>query len=235
MTIWLLVLTHNRLEQVQRCFESLAATLARPDVRCVVLDNASTDGTRDFITSIPLTDQFNLLVSDDNLGVAGGRYWLLRGANAGGLMPDDLVIFLDSDTVIVDDNWLDALAKAIEPENVGLVGPGGSFVLPGFTGFTAGIPGEVDVVAGYCQMFKAELLSMGVHIDTAYEKFWTEDSDFAMQIRDAGYDVLCVPVGVQHFPSHSGYGQDMTLHDKHIAMFRERWQGKSLVKTEGGY
>jgi glycosyltransferase involved in cell wall biosynthesis len=234
--IYILILTHNRLAEVQRCFESLVPTLARPDVRCVVHDNKSTDGTREWVfNELGLKKKVTPILCESNLGVALGRSQLLNDARHFGMKPDDLVVFLDSDTVIVDDNWRDVLAKAIEPENVGLVGPGGSYVLPGFTGFTAGAPGEVDVVAGYCQMFKAELLNMGVHIDTAYEKFWTEDSDFAMQIRDAGYDVLCVPVGVQHFPAHSGYGQDMTLHDKHIAMFRERWQGKGLTKAEGGY
>jgi GT2 family glycosyltransferase len=174
------------------------------------------------------------LLSYENLGVAGGRTKLLDHI-APKLKDDDRIVFLDSDTEITEGNWLDVLAKALEPENVGIVGPGGSMVLRDWSGFTAGVPGEVDCVAGYCQMFKAEVLTAGVRVDTTYKGFWTEDSAFCLAIRGAGYDVLCVPVGVAHMPSHSGFGQDMNLHDKHIAMFREQWKGKKLVKAEGAY
>lgn len=227
----LLILTHNRLDDVRRCFASLASTLRREDVHCAVVDNASTDGTGMFLQDMQSDDnvRFEVWHSNVNQGVAGGRSALLRNACG------DRIVFLDSDTVITDDRWLDVLDAALEPENVGVVGPGGSFVKPDWSGFTAGAPGEVDCVAGYCQMWKAELFEYGVHVPLEYDKFWTEDSDMCFQARELGYDVLCVPAPVQHFPAHSGYGQDMTLHDEHIALFRARWQGKGLAKCEDGY
>ncbi len=234
--IYLLILTHNRLPEVRRCFESLAQTLARSDVRCVVHDNKSEDGTREWVfNELGITSKATVILCESNLGVALGRSELLNDAKHFGLNAEDLVVFLDSDAVIIDDNWLDVLTKAIEPENVGLVGPGGSYVLPDWSGFAAGVPGEVDCVAGYCQMFKGEIIKSGISVDTSYHYFWTEDSQFCMDIRNAGYDILCVPVGIHHAPSHSGYGQHQHLHNAHIAMFRERWQGKGLIKSEGGY
>lgn len=234
MIIWLLILTHNRLEQVQQCFESLLPTLQRDDVRLRVLDNASSDGTAEYVREFVRSIEGLWNMSNENLGVALGRSMLLRDI-AAWRKPDDLVVFLDSDTVIVDDNWLDVLAKAIEPENVGIVGCGGSFVLPDWSGFIAGVPGEVDCVAGYCTMMKAELFLQGLAMDTSFERFWSEDSDLNFQARAMGYDVICCPVGVQHFPAHSGFGQEPGLHEKNFSRLRDKWQGKGVVKCEKAY
>lgn len=225
------ILTFNRLEAVQRCFDSLQSTLERDDVSCWVLDNASTDGTAEYLATL---DGILLIVSAENHGVAGGRARLLD-LRIREISTIERVIFLDSDAVIIDNDWLDVLDAALSPENVGLVGPGGSFVNDDFSGFVAGKPGDVDCVAGYCQMFKSALLQYGLHIDETYHGFWAEDSQFCLDIRALGWDVLCVPVGVMHNPSHSGYGQDMALHDQHIELFRSKWQGKGLTRSEGAF
>jgi GT2 family glycosyltransferase len=233
--IYILILTHNRLAEVQRCFESLTPTLARPDVRLRVLDNSSTDGTVDYVREFVTSVEGIWELSDANLGVAAGRDHLLNNIKHE-LKPADLVVFLDSDTVIVDNGWLDVLTKAIEPEHIGLVGPGGSFMLPDWSNFTAAIPNaECDVVAGFCQCFKAEVLSAGVQLDLDYGIYWTEDSDFCMQIRAAGYDICCIPTGVYHEAGLSGSAATNEQLQKNLSLFRSKWQGKGLTKTEGGY
>lgn len=227
----ILILTHNRVADVERCFKSLVSTLGRSDVFCAVLDNASTDNTFFYLCREVQRENVLLLRSGVNLGVAGGRDELLKTVQS------EYVVFLDSDTVIADPAWLDALGKVLdENENIGMVGPGGSFVKRDWSGFEAAMPdAECDVVAGYCQVFRRSLLDLGVHIDTSFAKFWTEDSDLAMQIREKGWDVYCLPVGVMHYPAHSGYGQEPDLHDAHIKLFREKWQGKGLIRGEGAY
>lgn len=229
----LLILTHNRLDDVQRCFESLRSTLDRDDVLCLVLDNGSTDGTADYLATV---EGIYSLLSNVNYGVSGGRSKLLEIARKGNAWADcERVVFLDSDTEIVDPAWLDVLDAALSPENVGVVGPYGSFVRGDWGGFMAGVPGEVDTVAGACQMWRRELFDCGLKINEQFAGFWHEDADACLAARNMGFDVLCVPVGVAHHPAHSGYGQNMTLHDAHFALFREHWQGEKLVKIEGGY
>jgi GT2 family glycosyltransferase len=230
----ILMLTHNRLDDVKRCFYHLEATLWRREVKLMVLDNGSTDGVADYLHELQRNNWMDHpYITPINKGVAEGRAFLLRRLPE----PTEYVVFLDSDTAIVDPNWLDVLGSVLDKnENIGMVGPGGSFVLPDWSGFTAALPNaECDCVAGYCQMFRRSLLDLGVAMDTRYEKFWAEDSDFCMQIRDKGWDVYCQPVGVMHYPSHSGYGQEPGLHDAHIKLFRETWQGKGLTRAEGAY
>lgn len=233
MTYAILMLTHNRVDDVKRCFASLEATLHRySDVRFIVLDNASTDGTREYLNEECWVRYHHTIFWDENLGVSQGRAYLLNALKEYEY-EHDTIIFLDSDVVIMDDRWLDVLGKALEPENVGLVGPGGSMVLPDWSNFTAAMPNtECDCVSGACQAFKREVLKVA-HLDTEYGMFWTEDSDFCMQIREAGYDILCVPCGVLHEPGESG---DVPgLHERNLQRFRDKWAGKGLTKAEGAY
>lgn len=234
----ILMLTHNRLEIAERCFKSLVSTLERTDVRCLVVDNASTDGTRDYLPGMAGGKHHTFLM-DSNLGVAGGRAKLLELAEMqNDVLRDGYYVFLDSDTVIMNKGWLDDLGGVLDKnENVGLVGPGGSFVKRDWSGFEAAIPNaECDVVAGYVQCFRRSLLDLGLHMESErYKGFWTEDSSFALQIRALDYDVYCKPISVFHEPSHSGYGQQEGLHEAHIALFREQWRGKGLTKAEGAY
>lgn len=225
----LLILTHNRLEAVEQCFTSLDATMLRDDVETLVLDNFSTDGTREYLQALPGYPGASLFCKSENVGVAAGRAFLLSMATG------ERIVFLDSDTVIVDQRWLDDMDRVLDNEAVGVVGPGGSFVLDGWAGFTAGRPGEVDCVAGYCTMIKAELFRHGLTMDTSFARFWCEDSDLNFAVRDMGYDVMCVPVGVMHMPAHSGYGQEAGLHEANFERLRQKWQGKGLVRCEGGY
>ena len=102
-----------------------------------------------------------------------------------------------------------------------------------FCNFTASAPNaECDTVAGACQAFKREVLQVA-SIDTEYGKFWHEDADFCLQIREAGYDIRCVPCGIVHNPGHSG--DEPGLHERNLQRFREKWWGKGLTKAEGGY
>lgn len=146
-----------------------------------------------------------------------------------------MLIFLDSDVKVLEDEWLDRLLVALESENVGLVGPAGSMVMGDFTGFYPGQAGmECDVVSGWCQAFKREVIDAGVWIDTEFKMFWTEDSDFCLQIRAAGWDVVCTGgIGVLHEPGLSG--DEFADRAANQERFRAKWQGQGLIKAEGGW
>lgn len=230
----ILMLTHNRLDAVQQCLESLDSTLGRDDVEFVLLDNASTDGTKEYLEdTLPCLrggDRTLFLERKKNLGVAAGRAKLVEAADG------DIIVFLDSDVLIRDDGWLDKLAEALEPENVGMAGPAGSYVKFGPAGEVAFLPapaGQCDVVSGWCQAFKGEVLMAGIGLDQEYGLFWEEDSDFCMQIRECGWDVVCTGgIGVDHMPGLSG---DTGQREKNLARFHEKWAGKQLIKAEGAY
>ena len=77
----LLLLTYNRLGVTARCLRSLAPMLHREDVEWLIVDNASSDGTAQWLLKVAARyPQVRLMLRSDNAGVAGGRQILLDAA-----------------------------------------------------------------------------------------------------------------------------------------------------------
>ncbi|MBM6596396.1 glycosyltransferase family 2 protein [Microvirga pudoricolor] len=101
------VVTYNRKELLVECLQALRQQL-RPVDRIIIVDNASTDGTRLLlaemgILSAPDVDYIELC---DNEGGAGGFYWGIRyafdlGADWVWLMDDDVEPAPDALSVLV--------------------------------------------------------------------------------------------------------------------------------------
>ena len=89
----------NGVEVLSECLESLAET-KYPNMEIIVVDNASTDGSPDWISlNFP---QVKLIENDQNYGCAGGCN---RGAKTA---EGEYLVFLNNDT-IQDHHWLDGL------------------------------------------------------------------------------------------------------------------------------
>lgn len=97
-TVAVVVVTFNRADLLARVLDGLAAQTRRPDA-VIVVDNASTDHTRDVLearTDLPL----HVTWSEENLGGAGGFHLGVRAAYDGGW---DRVWLIDDDVVPAPD------------------------------------------------------------------------------------------------------------------------------------
>lgn len=229
------VLTHNRLQTAQRLIEQIEGTLPR-DVELLILDNGSTDGTAEFVADLPdLVRETNLRVflEAENLGVAGGRNALVKQLDE----KVRTVIFLDEDVIVEDVDWIVPLRKALEAEEIGIAGPAGSYIEWTDIGakFHPADRRPCDVVSGWCFAVKREVFELGATFDEAgYGLFWEEDSDFCLQARDVGFDVVCTgPIGLRHEAAQSG--DKPGARAANLARFREIWHGLGLIRAEGGY
>src|SRR3712207_3469648 len=87
------VLTRNRRELLVECVRAVLAQTVPVD-RVIVLDNGSTDGTREHLDAAGLLDAIRFERRDENLGGAGGyregvRLGLESGSDWLWLMDDD--------------------------------------------------------------------------------------------------------------------------------------------------
>lgn len=105
-TIAAVVVTYNRLELLRQCVEALRAQTTVCDI--LIVDNASTDGTSNWLVSQPDLHYRN---TGSNLGGAGGFNFGMRWAVEAGY---DYVWVMDDDTLPQSD----ALEKLLEADSV---------------------------------------------------------------------------------------------------------------------
>ena len=113
------VLTFNQLEEATRpCLESILRNTPEDRYELIVVDNASSDGTPDFLREFAAgRDHVRLVLNQENKGYAAGNNDGIRLARG------DCVILLNNDTLVAP-GWLDGLLAPLEADDtVGLVGP----------------------------------------------------------------------------------------------------------------
>ncbi|MCQ6254492.1 glycosyltransferase family 2 protein [Methanocaldococcus sp.] len=109
--------THNRKKQVERLINSILENTYK-NIEIIVVDDASTDGTYEYIKK-NFDDLTNLKIvrNDKNLLLAGSRN---KGIN---LSKGELIFLVDDDNVL-DTKCIENLVKVIISDNkIGMVGP----------------------------------------------------------------------------------------------------------------
>lgn len=206
--VTVIVLNWNGKENTRECLESLKHVVY-PNYEIIVVDNASTDGSQEFLKeNFP---EIALLENRRNLGFGGGLNVGIKEAikrNA------DYVLCLNND-VVVDENILTELVKVGElSTNIGGLCPMEYYYnqsnriicAGGIIRFVRGKVfghGELDsgqfnkvretgLLSGPAMMLKLKaLLDVGL-FDTSYF-YGPEDKDIALRLIKRGYKLMFVP------------------------------------------
>lgn len=203
--VTIIILTWNGLAYTKRCLETLRGRTVFPDYEVVVVDNGSTDGTVEYLRSLPW---LRLFENGDNLGFVKGNNRAMAEC-----VGDSDFVLLNNDTEIIQPEWLSRLqATAYSAPEVGIVGarlrrPGGMLQHAGtympietFWGQQVGA-GEKDVnqfnadaeVEGAvfaCAYIKREVYEQVGPLDEDYFSYF-EDSDYCLKARSHGFKVVC--------------------------------------------
>ncbi len=103
---------YNSVEYTKKCIDSMVAH-GTPLDRLVVVDNQSTDGTRDYLSSLPLG---GLILNQHNLGC--GTAW-----NQGALaLQSEWTIIMNND-VLVSPQWIENLLQTAETLHLKVISP----------------------------------------------------------------------------------------------------------------
>ncbi len=112
------VLTYNNWEYSEACLFAVRNWSDYPNLEIIVVDNASTDGSRENLRELERQDErVQVILNDTNLGVAAGYNVGLRVARG------DYVILLNNDTYVTR-GWVRDLIRPMQLDpQIGLTGP----------------------------------------------------------------------------------------------------------------
>lgn len=239
-----IVVNWNGREVTLECLRSLSA-LTYPNVDVIVVDNASSDGSAEAIrTAYP---NVTVLAMPENLRFAGGNNAGMREALARGA---GMVLLLNNDTV-VDPDFLTHLVSRIETDpTYGMAAPKiYYFDQPDRIWFAGGVISmwtgtmrhigireadcgqhnavqEIDYASGCCILIPAGVIGTVGMLDESYHMY-TEDADWSMRVRRAGYTIVYEPSArIWHKLSVSagGHLSRFKLKNKFLSNFRFFWR-----------
>lgn len=222
MTVSIVQLTYNNRDQVRRCLPTVAALAASDEVlEWIVLDNASTDGTGDELDVIAADcPKLRVIRSAKNLGCCGGRNVIWRQAVG------SVLLSMDSDVKVENCHVLPRMLADLKRPGVQVVGEHGGWIRRSWA-WTTEAPrdyvGRVPLVAGFCQMFRRELVDTWEPFSLQW-LYWLEDSDFCLQANAAGW---IARYGMRHAWSRTS-GRDDNIRRRAWAAFRKKWRGAGL-------
>lgn len=204
------ILTWNRLDLLRNCIKSIFKNTRYPFYRICVFDQASTDGTREYLES--LGDKIDVIHSPENIGFVLGNNQVFKK------YPGNDILLLNNDTLVTD-GWLEALVEcAYTSEDIGIVGakliyPDGRLQEAGREVFRDGsarnigkyddpnkpeynLLREADYCSGACLYIKRNLLDRIGGFDERFSPGYCEDTDICFRAREAGFKVMYQPKSV---------------------------------------
>jgi GT2 family glycosyltransferase/glycosyltransferase involved in cell wall biosynthesis/SAM-dependent methyltransferase len=236
------VVTYNSLPLNRLCLDSLLRRTEWPNFELFFVDNASTDGTRDFLREAePRHPEMRVILNDENLGFAAANNLALREASG------RFLALLNNDTV-VSRGWLSTLIRHLQADRgIGLVGP-----------VTNEIGNEARVPVGYeriddmpawaaryvrnhdDQKFAIPMLAMFCvampravfdEVGPLDERFGIgmfEDDDYTHRVRQAGFRIVCCRDSFVHHWMKASFNKMASeeyraLFERNRRLFEDKW------------
>ncbi len=195
---------YNRLPLTRACLESLRATTE--PFRLVVIDNGSTDGTREFFERFDYPSPLRFIPGSSNSSVIASLNRAWREVKT------EFLCLLHNDTEMLEPAWLSRLLAALHEPGAGLAGlygvkrvrANGRFAGRTIVHSLADRPTvrppweEVAVVDGVCLCLSRAVMESVGGLDEGYGFFHGYDKDLSFAVREARRRCLVVHAPFRH-------------------------------------
>jgi GT2 family glycosyltransferase len=237
----IIILTYNNLDYTRQCLESISAKTVYPNYEIVIVDNASSDGTVDYLQTYATSHpNVQLVLNKENRGFSAGNN---QGVTAS---KGQYIVYLNNDTVVTS-SWLSGLISHLRDPAVGAVGPvtnsAGNESKIGvdysdiselhnfarrYTRAHDGEAFDIRMLALYCMLVRRSVIDDVGLLDERFGVGMYEDDDFSLRIRQKGYRILCAEdVYVHHWGSASfsqlAAERYQRLQRENRQIFEEKW------------
>ena len=230
MKLSIIIVNYNVRHFLWQCLDSVHRASTGLDVEIFVVDNASTDGSIDYVsTSFP---NVHYIQNTENVGFARANNQAIRQATG------DLVLLLNPDTIIAEESLAECMRFFIDKPHAGALGihmmnrdgsfaresrrglptPATSFYkLTGLCHFFPTHPrfgryymghlpeyaeGQIEVISGAFMMLRREALEQVGLLDEDYFMYG-EDIDLSYRIGSSGWECWYSPSRMLHYKGES--------------------------------
>lgn len=238
----IVVVSFDSLVCTRMCVETVLANTEDPAFELIVVDNGSSDGSREYLDELSARDaRVRLLANEENLGFPAACNLGLAAAQG------DRLVLLNSDTMVAP-GWLGQLVSRLDADRAALVGP-----VTNRIGNEAEVATEYETYGGFLreagarrdrrrgEAFELSTLTMFClamsrdawqaigPLDESFGVGTLEDDDYSMRARKSGFRLLCAEdVLVHHFGEASfgklfGSGEYGRLIGENRRRFEDKW------------
>lgn len=224
------------------CLESLFAFTGYPHFEVILVDNGSPSDCRASLRAFAARRGVRILLNERNRGFAAACNQGVQHSRG------ELLCFLNNDTVVTP-GWLTRLVEAVlEDPGLGMVGPVTNATgnearlrttysaLTGMLEFAGerarsrqGQSFSIPMVALFCAVMRRSVWDEVGCLDERYGLGLFEDTDYARQLRSAGYDLRCCEdVFIHHWHQASFRKLEreayVRLYEQNRAYYRSKWR-----------
>ncbi len=240
------VLAYNNLAYTEACLFSIEAYSDYSALEVIVVDNASTDGSREWFAQWEREGSAaghvrRVILNDSNAGFSGGNNVGLAAATG------EVLVILNNDTYVTP-GWVRTLCAHLHADpTLGLIGPVTNNIgneakidiayadmegmIAAAGAYTRAHPGgetTLDTAAFFCVAMPRKIYEMVGGLDEAFGVGFFEDDDYCRRVSAAGYRVACAEdVFVHHHLSASfdalGAAGKGELFARNKAIYEAKW------------
>ncbi|MDR7485189.1 MAG: glycosyltransferase [Armatimonadota bacterium] len=238
----IIIPTHNNLHLTRLCIDSILRNTTWPNYEVIIVDNASTDGTADYLRGLSeRLSHVKVLRNTRNEGFA-------RANNQGiAIASGDYLVLLNNDTIVTR-GWLTTMIRYLEEHpDVGMIGPATNLAgneakidvpyanleemeafAEAYTRDHAHDVQDLPMLGFFCVVIPRRVLEEVGPLDERFGIGLFEDDDLCLRVRRAGYRLVCTDGAfVHHFHSATmrRFGEEgyLRLFEANRAKFEQKW------------
>ena len=237
-----IVVTYNNLNLTRACLASLDEHSNYSRLEIIIVDNASADGTNEFLSEwVNTAPNRKLILNEENRGFAAANNQGLAAANG------EYLVMLNNDTYVTP-GWVRTLVKHFKRDkSLGLIGPvtnniGNEAKINITYGSMAemiqtsaryihrhmGQTFPLNTVAFFCVMMSRDVYMRAGPLDEAFGRGFFEDDDYCRRIEQLRLHIVCAKDVFIHHHLSASFNKlrnkdRQDLFEKNKALYEAKW------------